>query len=253
MEFALVNGQRQEAQRNLSGECQLCGERTIAKCGDERIHHWAHKSNRRCDQWWENETEWHRNWKNQFPREWREVPQHAADGEKHIADVKTGNGFVLEFQHSYLPPEERGLRDAFYPKLVWVVDGTGKRHKAQLIRAWNEGRPVGGNPLVRTAFSCDFGVLQKWAGSNAPVFFDLGETEQLLWLVRMGIKGFAYLHRLSREQFIEWHRSAVPHPLDEFVHLILPKLVAEYESSLQAQLSGWDPLRPRGFRRSVRL
>jgi hypothetical protein len=63
--------------------------------------------------------------------EWREIP-HQGDGERHIADVKTGNGCVLEFQRSPLSVEERGSRDAFYKKLIWVVDGTGKRNRAQL-------------------------------------------------------------------------------------------------------------------------
>jgi len=55
-----------------------------------------------CDNWWENETQWHRDWKNHFPVEWQEVVQIAEDGEKHIADVKTSEGWVVEFQHSYL-------------------------------------------------------------------------------------------------------------------------------------------------------
>ena len=47
------------------------------------------KGRRFCDPWWENETEWHRAWKDQFPADWQEIVHHAEDGEKHIADVKT--------------------------------------------------------------------------------------------------------------------------------------------------------------------
>jgi len=36
----------------------------------------------------------------------------AEDGEKHIADVKTYHGRVIEFQHSYLKPVERRSRQA---------------------------------------------------------------------------------------------------------------------------------------------
>jgi hypothetical protein len=50
----------------------------------------------------ENETEWHRAWKDQFPPEWQEIVHLAGDGERHIADVKTGDGWVIEFQHSYI-------------------------------------------------------------------------------------------------------------------------------------------------------
>src|SRR5690348_1053573 len=178
MKFALVNGQRQEAQPNLSGECRGCGKPMVARCGEVRVWHWAHKGRLLCDPWWENETEWHRTWKDQFPAEWQEFVQTAEDGERHIADVKTGRGWVIEFQHSYLSPAERRSREAFYPRLIWVVDGTSrKRDKTQLIRTWEESVPVNRNALVRRAFSDDCRLLREWGASNAPMFVDLGEIE----------------------------------------------------------------------------
>ncbi len=38
--------------------------------------------------------------------------------------MKTEQGFVIEFQHSPLDPQERAAREAFYQNMVWVVDGT---------------------------------------------------------------------------------------------------------------------------------
>ena len=105
MKFALINGQRQEAKPNLSGECLACGQPMIAKCGEVKIWHWAHKGRCTCDPWWENETEWHRTWKGLFPESWQEVIHQADDGERHIADVKTDRGWVIEFQHSFIKPE----------------------------------------------------------------------------------------------------------------------------------------------------
>src|SRR5579872_4564917 len=102
--FALVEGQRQEAQPGLTGKCQFCEKPMVAKCGKTRIKHWAHIGKRTCDLWWENETEWHRAWKGHFPAEWQEIVHQAQNGEKHIADVKTDLGWVLEFQHSYIKP-----------------------------------------------------------------------------------------------------------------------------------------------------
>ncbi len=87
MKFALVNGERREAEPSLMGECLGCGNPVVAKCGEVRIKHWAHKARARCDAWWETETEWHRAWKNQFPSEWQEVIHYAENGEKHIADA----------------------------------------------------------------------------------------------------------------------------------------------------------------------
>ena len=89
----------------------------------ERVHHWAHRTKLQCDPWWE-ESEWHRVWKEQFPKEWQEVIHKAANDEKYIANVKTDQGFVIEFQHSNLEPQERLSREAFYQNMVWVVDGT---------------------------------------------------------------------------------------------------------------------------------
>ena len=257
MEFALVNGQRQEPQPDLSGECPLCSRPVVAKCGDVRVHHWAHKGRLHCDPWWENETEWHRTWKDQFPADWQEFFHTAEDGERHIADVKTGDGWVIEFQHSYIKPEERRSREAFYSKLIWVVNGTRrKRDRAQLIRAWEEGVPVGVNSPVRKVFSDNCRLLLEWAGTSAPIFFDLGEMERLWWLFAKGANGSAYLHPFARAQFIEWHRSTATgaaRQLDEFVSDILPKLVVDYESHRRAQPLRQDPLQPRTSRRRFRF
>lgn len=102
MKYALVNDERQEAQTGLSGKCTCCGHPTVAKCGEVKIWHWAHRGKRMCDAWWENETKWHRAWKEQFPKEWQEVVHLAEDGEKHIADVKIEQEYVIEFQHSLI-------------------------------------------------------------------------------------------------------------------------------------------------------
>ena len=100
MKYALVDNQKKEAEKGLKGLCPICQQPVIAKCGKFKINHWAHKSLEHCDNWWENETEWHRQWKNTFPVEWQEIV--AIDektGEKHIADIKTnydrirGTGF----------------------------------------------------------------------------------------------------------------------------------------------------------------
>jgi len=171
--------------------------------------------------------------------------------------VKTDRGWVIEFQHSSMKPEERRSREAFYPKLIWVVDGTRrKRDRAQLIGAWKEGVPVGGNSLVRKAFSDDCRLLREWAGSDAPIFLDLGDTEALWWLFAKSTNGSAYFHLFSRAQFIEWHRrtaTETARQLHEFVNDILPKLIADYESHPRAQPLRWDPMQPRTSRRRFRF
>jgi competence protein CoiA len=124
MQFALVENVISEPSPGLSGSCRGCGTPTVAKCGQHNIWHWAHKSRVNCDPWWETETEWHRNWKNRFPRQWQECIHFDQEtGEKHIADVKTDRGLVIEFQHSVMAPEELRSREQFYKSMVWIVDG----------------------------------------------------------------------------------------------------------------------------------
>lgn len=123
MQFALVNGVRTKAVPKLGGTCAACGAPMLAKCGAKTIWHWAHRGRRHCDPWWENETPWHRLWKSYFPEGWREGVHVDPSEERHVADVKTSSGVVLEFQNSPMPPEELQSREEFYRDMVWVVNG----------------------------------------------------------------------------------------------------------------------------------
>jgi competence protein CoiA len=136
MKFALVEGERQEAQPGLSARCPDCSAVMPPKCGEVRMPHWAHRGRRDCDPWCEPETPWHRAWKNHFPLAWQERRHTSENGEIHRADVKTDRGVVLEFQHSFLRSDERQSRENFYPKMVWVVDGTRrKRDRKQFFES----------------------------------------------------------------------------------------------------------------------
>lgn len=122
MLVALVDGKRCAPAPGLKGTCPGCGQATLAKCGPLNAWHWSHKGRRHCDPWWENETDWHRSWKQCFDLQWQEIPQWDEDGEKHIADVKTVAGVVLEFQNSPMTLEEMQSRERFYKNMVWVVN-----------------------------------------------------------------------------------------------------------------------------------
>jgi competence protein CoiA len=213
MQFALVDGQRREAKPRLSGKCPACDATMVAKCGEFRVWHWAHLGKRHCDVWWEPETDWHRDWKNQFPREWQEFVHRDESGEKHIADVKTEHGLAVEFQHSYLRPEERRVREAFYRRMVWVVDGLRrKRDRPQFFEAFNRGWVVRGKPLTLSIASDGGALLRDWADSRVPVFFDFRGINDLedvfpfgeLWrLDPKSPQGWAYVAPVRRAGFIE--------------------------------------------------
>jgi len=70
------------------------------------------------------ETPWHRDWKKAFPSSFREVTfLDESLGQLHRADVHTPCGTTLEFQNSPICIEELKSREAFYPKLCWVLNG----------------------------------------------------------------------------------------------------------------------------------
>lgn len=126
----------------------MCGAAAIAKCGEKVVWHWAHAGQRHCDPWWENETEWHRSWKQCFPEEQREIVMFAPDGEKHIADVRTPNGMVVEFQNSPMAPEELRSREQFYGKMLWVVNAAPFRAQFSIMSPVPDPRSALGKDLV---------------------------------------------------------------------------------------------------------
>jgi hypothetical protein len=107
VQYAIVNGERREAVSGARGICPTCGADMLAKCGPRIIHHWAHVGRRNCDPWWESETHWHREWKNLFPENCREINHVAPDGEIHRADIKTPTGIYIEIQHSSMTDAKR--------------------------------------------------------------------------------------------------------------------------------------------------
>jgi len=263
MKFAFIDGDRREAQPGLKGSCPACEKPVIAKCGSVKVWHWAHKSTKQCDIWWENETEWHRAWKSQFPVEWQEIVHQAESGEKHVADVKTDQGFVIEFQHSHIKPEERQSREAFYKKLVWVIDG--KRRKRDLesfAQVWRGGQPINGNGSIRRVAYGKHALLQDWAVSTVPVFLDF-KFNNLFWMLSSLSGGVGYVMVFSRDEFIQIHRAGATQKqrvFDEFVRDVR-KLVAKYEDKFQIMelkrraqpLLGFERYLARGARRKRRM
>jgi competence protein CoiA len=227
MKYALVNGLKTESLPGMRGTCINCQSDTLAKCGQVKIWHWAHKSKFSCDPWWENETEWHRAWKNRFPVESQEVI-HAdpMTGEKHIADIKTGSELVIEFQHSAIDPGEIRSREAFYKNMIWVVDGT--RLKLDYPRFCKGSKDFEFGSARNFASSIWRGIYytffpeecfpKRWLASSVPVYFDFqgiapldqpDENRDALWCLFPGnVDGWAVAAKLRREDFIEYSSTA---------------------------------------------
>lgn len=222
MRYAAVDGLRQEARPKLRGTCLNCGREVTAKCGPQRIWHWSHLGKLECDSWWEPETEWHRSWKALFPQEWQEVVHAAADGERHVADVKNSTGWVIELQHSPMPHEERLSRENFYNNMVWVVDGLRYRRDLKSFRgAISEGCVYRENPKYISPMGIRAAIFRRWAPIQKPVFVDFGDERfdvggfpidaPVLWqfLLHRGTREIV-VAAVRRESFLQFARLGRP-------------------------------------------
>ena len=191
MQFALLNDERVDAFPHGRGLCPTCGSEMIAKCGPRIMNHWAHHGCRECDPWWENETPWHRDWKNKFPADCREVSHTAGDGEIHRADVKTTTGIVIEFQHSSMTDAERISREYFYQNLVWVINGTGFRDNFDIYHILpNPDSDLAGDLVWYKA-------KRHLNGANNGLFFRLSEArEDDSEITKASLRGVLQIHSI---------------------------------------------------------
>lgn len=252
MRYALVNNERIEAQPSLKGLCPGCSQSVTAVCGEQRIWHWRHLTKKTCDRWWEPETEWHRAWKSNFLSAWQEfIMRDPQSGERHIADVRTPHGLVIEFQHSYLNAQERQAREQFYRNMVWVVDGTRLQNDYTRFLKGMTGRiptQIKGVFFITAPKKC---FPSSWLASSVPVFFDFRGVapsnpsdmgRELLWCLRPYRTGEnAMVIAITRESFIS----------EAHAHGDLLSVIANVGVSRRPQatsLYGRGNWRPRGRR-----
>lgn len=210
MKFALVNNERCEATSKAKGVCPVCGSSVIAKCGERNVHHWAHETRKNChNSRWETEGEWHQNWKNKFPKDWQEKII-VVNGEKNIADIQSEQGFVIEFQHSYIKPDEQRAREHCYKEMVWVVDGLRLKNDfprfskniTQNTKLFMNGFPLYTIDFVDEVFS------KNWLHSSVPVLFDFSgnnDEQPLYCLLPENINKSSYssfVFPISKNEFV---------------------------------------------------
>lgn len=134
MQYAKIDGLRFTAQPKLKAICEHCNNAVHAKCGSKVVWHWAHVSVENCDNWYEPETQWHRDWKNNFGQHCSEISI-VKDGVRHIADVLTKDNLVIEFQNSNISSETIIARELFYDKMIWVINGV---HFKENFTIWDK-------------------------------------------------------------------------------------------------------------------
>lgn len=247
MRFALVNDMRVEASPSLRGTCPHCSGGTIARCGTMRVWHWAHRGARDCDSWWERETPWHRGWKERFPAHWQEVVRFDGTGEKHVADIRTEHGLVLEFQHSHLAAAEIAAREVFHGNLVWIVDGGRlKRDRPRFLRGLRDLRPAAFRGVFLSRFPREC-FPPAWLGCRRPVVFDFeggpwDARREKLWCLLPGrADGHAVVARMSPRSFIQAaHERARMFP-DRLVDMISARLRDERAAEMARVRRAFHP------------
>lgn len=236
MKYALVHGQRKSPQPRQRGRCDYCQEEVVARCGRIKAWHWAHKSSTQCDPWWETESQWHRSWKERFPTEWQEVVHtDETTGERHIADIKTDSGLVIEFQRSRIDMVEQRSREDFYRNMIWVVDGDRGSLDPDYFRMGLSRDPIQLNPLgYAVQWWGPSHLLRNWSEASAPVFLDFGDGN--LWR----FEGFdtntkiGYVYPIRAEWLLDACKNGQPIPAATLDEKDVPLL--------RRQMKPWDSL-----------
>lgn len=214
MQYALVNNLRTEPTKGARAICNVCQKEVIAKCGDIKVHHWAHRKTKSCDKWWENETSWHRSWKNNYPADWREIIKHdQLTGEKHIADICTSNNLTIEFQHSPIDSTERKSREEHYQNMVWVVDGLKHKNVHKRFVRWKE-YAYRLKPSVYRIIYPNLCFPVQWLDSSVPVVFDFGigeADEHKMFCLFPLIEGKTIFAEITKKAFVTFTTNGLWH------------------------------------------
>ncbi len=226
MKYALVDGVKSEATRGIHHEkkcvCLECGVAVVAKCGEHREKHWAHVNGEDC--WYSKKemSEWHRHWQDQFDEEWREVPVVNTElNKKHVADVKTEDGLVIEFQRSPISPVEQNAREDFYGyrNMIWIVNGNVSKRDLKRIMdrdsCFQSIRKDRAYRMLKVSRTEEI-LPPNWVDRKVPVFLDFrtynneeiaSEKEKvvrhfLLAFFPQKINGFSFAMQMPHEVLI---------------------------------------------------
>ncbi len=188
------------------------------------------------------ETAWHSDWKKAFPISYREVTfMNKTLGQYHRADVHTPCGTTIEFQNSPLSLAEMKSREAFYPNLVWILNGKKFKgfkilkhlpdvndirlaefefrnranlsmvRRADILMGIQNPKPLTFHhpelrtiPLTSHLYSfCWRFPHRVWYEATCPIIIDLGGHFLYQLKQRTQFSGnYAYLHMIPRKDFV---------------------------------------------------
>ena len=181
------NGKAIPATRNANGTypeafCPCCRKRMRARVGDIRRPHWAHESGERCDEWWEDESDWRDGWLQVFSQSPNVDIENVLEknGERHFYDARFGNSLVAVFRRTRLPPEQFAKREAFFGKMFWFVEANQSEYK-RLRRSFHNHtiKSIYGN---RRCYENDetrsLPFYSRWRECHMPVIFDFEQVSE---------------------------------------------------------------------------
>lgn len=181
------------------GDCPMCRERLIPKCGEIVSWHWSHRVND-CDPWYEPETEWHLGWKRQVPPSNCEVVMGP-----HRADMVGRNGIVIELQRASLETWAARERQEFYRArglFLWVFYAAEFRENLSLRNREGEEIDFADDPDRYRSFRW------KWPRMSqrmlVPLFWDFDDG----WMFEVrkiyaGTPCGGWGYWLRREEFLQ--------------------------------------------------
>ena len=197
MLYAIRNNEKVEALPKTKANCQLCEREVFSKCGEVNIWHWAHRKNESCDGWYEPETLWHKNWKLIFGKENSEIVI-KKDGIRHIADIYSNNGVVIELQNSPIQRQIIRKRENFYgERMLWLINGSQFVHNFTTHISIPKGWIITSRGLVNIYTGEVKAVVKEnkpkeygfrwsyprrsWEDVQRPIFIDFAD-DKLFWI-----------------------------------------------------------------------
>ena len=188
------HGNRIAPTKGGRGICPGCGGEMHAKCGETKVHHWAHVSSKDCDSWADKRTSpWHMAWQECFPQECREV--WVGENNEHRADVK-GQKMILEVQKSPISAEKIREREEFYGDMAWLLCGEDFESRFTLHKEWAQS----GEDYIGFEFTWKK-MRASWLSARKPIYVHFAKG--VGWIESLYEDGTGYIEFITMKRFAE--------------------------------------------------
>ena len=227
MLYANQNNKRVKAHNNIKDAvCEICNKSVKPYCGKININHFRHIKKTDCDIWYEPITKWHLDWQNKFPENFREQII-SKKGKIHRADIINTKNVVIEFQNSYIKPDEIKQRELFYNKMIWVFNGIKFRKNFNITFEHNVEYDNIEIPNKKNIKAYNWSYPKKHIYyCDKPVFIDFG-TDYLYYINFIYKKQPLFRFTRSWEESNEFGNTWFENHTDYFFHPV--KLISKID------------------------